>query len=122
MTSKFLASAVTALACAAFAAPAVAQSAPAPSANSTPSAQAPGAAAATTAALSVGATVYGSDGNPVGTIDKIDNGTAVINSGAATAALPLDKFGTSDKGPTIGFTKSQFEAAANGAKQQAPAG
>ena len=73
------------------------------------------APATTAAAVVAGATVYGSDGNPVGTIDKVENGTALINSGTAKAALPLDKFGTSDKGPTIGFTKAQFEAAATAA-------
>ena len=79
----------------------------------------PAAPATTAAAVVAGATVYGSDGNPVGTIDKVENGTALINSGTAKAALPLDKFGTSDKGPTIGFTKAQFEAAASAAAPKA---
>lgn len=108
---KFTALTAAVFAFAAVSAPALAQSAP--------QAAAPASPAATAAAVAAGATVYGSDGNPVGTIDKVENGTAVVNSGTAKAALPLDKFGTSDKGPTIGFTKAQFEAAANAAAPKA---
>lgn len=69
-------------------------------------------------AVAAGATVYGPDGNPVGTVDKVEGGNAVVNTGTASAALPVDKFGKSDKGLTIGFTKAQFEAAVNGANQK----
>jgi hypothetical protein len=85
--------AAAALACAAFAAPALAQD----------------------AGVTAGATVYGPDGEAVGTIDKVEGGNAVVNSGSASAALPVDKFGKGEKGPTIGFTKAQFEAAVNAA-------
>lgn len=73
------------------------------------------------AVVTTGATVYGPDGNAVGTIAKVEGGNAVVSTGAASAALPLDKFGKGDKGLTIGFTKDQFEAAVNGAKQQSTA-
>jgi hypothetical protein len=92
MKLKHLAAAAT-LAVAGIAAPALAQNAP----------------------VTVGAAVFGPDGNQVGTVDKLEGGNAVVNSGAASAALPIDKFGKGAKGLTIGFTKEQFEAAVNGA-------
>ena len=72
-------------------------------------------ALAQNAAVTAGATVYGSDGNPIGTVAKIEGGNAVLNSGTASAALPLASFGKGDKGPTIGMTKAQFEDAVNAA-------
>lgn len=75
-------------------------------------------ALAQNAAVTAGAAVFGSDGNPVGTVEKVEGGNAVVNTGAASAALPVDKFGKGDKGLTIGFTKAQFEEAVNGAAQK----
>lgn len=108
---KFTALTAAIFAIATVSAPALAQTAP--------ETASPAAPATTASAVVAGATVYGSDGNPVGTIDKVENGTALVNSGTAKAALPLDKFGTSDKGPTIGFTKAQFEAAVSAATPKA---
>ena len=111
---KFTLLTAATLAVASVSGPALAQAAP----ETAPPA-APAAPAATASAVVAGATVYGPDGNPVGTIEKVENGTALIDSGTAKAALPLDKFGTSDKGPTIGFTKAQFEAAVSSATPKA---
>jgi hypothetical protein len=68
-----------------------------------------GAAFAQAAAVSAGQTVYGPDGAAVGTIDKVENGTAVVNTGTHTVGLTLDKFGKSEKGPTISVTKAQLD-------------
>jgi hypothetical protein len=73
------------------------------------------------ASVAAGATVYGSDGSAVGTIDKVENGVASLNTGAHTVALPLDKFGKSDKGPTIAVTKAQLDQLAEQASAQVAA-
>lgn len=73
------------------------------------------------AAIAVGAKIYGPDGAEVGTVESVQAGGVVINTGNLTAALPADSFGTSDKGPTIGWSKADLEAAitaSNGAAQE----
>jgi hypothetical protein len=80
-----------------------------------------GAAFAQAASVTAGATVYGSDGNAVGTVDKVDNGVASLNTGAHVVGLPLDKFGKSEKGPTIAVTKAQLDELAEQASAQAAA-
>lgn len=75
-------------------------------------------------AQDVGATVYGNDGNPIGTVESNDGTNAVINTGKYSAALPLSAFGKSDNGPTLNITKAAIEqqlAAAEEAQQQAMA-
>ena len=75
-------------------------------------------------AQDVGATVYGNDGNPIGTIESNDGANAVINTGKYSAALPVSAFGASDKGPTLNITKAAIEeqlAAAQAAQEQAMA-
>jgi hypothetical protein len=78
-------------------------------------------AQAASAGVTAGVTVYGSDGNAVGTIDKVDNGVASLNTGTHVVGLPLDKFGKSDKGPTIAVTKTQLDQLAAQASAQAGA-
>ena len=46
--------------------------------------------------LTVGAKIYGPNGNEVGTIEKIEGEAVVVNTGNVTAALPANTFGTSD--------------------------
>lgn len=73
-------------------------------------------------AQDVGATVYGNDGNAIGTIESNDGTNAVINTGKYTAALPLSAFGTSEQGPTLNITKAAIEeqlAAAEEAQKKA---
>lgn len=79
------------------------------------------APAAESAAVTAGATVYGPDGQPVGTIDSINGQNAVLNTGTLTATLPFSAFGTSDKGPTITLAKADLEAAITAANQKAAA-
>lgn len=72
-------------------------------------------ALAQSAGLTVGAKIYGPDGAEVGTVEKVEGEAVVVNTGNLTAALPASSFGTSDKGPTIGWSKADLEAAINSA-------
>lgn len=72
---------------------AMAQDAAAPAATDT-------AAADTAAAVEVtaGTTVYGPDGNEVGTVEGVTDGVATLNTGKHTIGLPLDRFGENAEG------------------------
>ena len=80
-----------------------------------------GAAFAQAASVAAGQTVYGPEGNQVGTIDKVENGNAIVNTGTHTVALPVDKFATSEKGPVISVTKQQLDDLASQAEGQSAA-
>ena len=69
----------------------------------------PGLAFAQMKGPAMGATVYGPQGNQVGTITQIDSATATVNTGTVTAALPLNIFGEGVEGPVISVTKAQLE-------------
>jgi hypothetical protein len=60
----------------------------------------------------VGATVYDGQGAEVGKIESVANGSAVVFTGSNRATIPLTSFGTSPKGPTLGMTKVELDAAA----------
>ena len=60
--------------------------------------------------VAAGATVYGPQGNPVGTIVSVENGQAVIDTGTHKVPLALESYGEGDKGPTITVTKDQLNA------------
>ena len=79
------------------------------------------ATAATAAAkgVAVGAKVFGPQGEEVGTIETISGGNVVINTGTSRATLAETSFGTGAKGPIIGLTKAQLDAAVMQAKAQA---
>ncbi len=72
-------------------------------------ASAPAAAAATPA---VGATVYDTGGAEVGTIKSVSAPNFVIDTGKNTATLALTALGTGPKGPVLGLTKVELDAAA----------
>lgn len=95
--SKFIAA--TALATAAFAIPATLQA----------------AEPAATAKVSVGAAVSDPAGNPVGTIEQINGDLAVLSTGSHKVSLPVSSFGAGEKGPVLGMTKAEVDAAASGA-------
>lgn len=80
-----------------------------------------GAAFAQAADVKAGATVYDPQGGTVGTVDSVADGAAVVNTGAHTVALPLDKFATSEKGPVISVTKQQLDEIAAQADADAAA-
>jgi putative intracellular protease/amidase len=73
------------------------------------------------AGLTVGAKIYGPNGGEIGTIEKIEGEAVVVNTGVVTAALPANSFGTSDKGPTLGWDKAELESAVTAANEQAAA-
>ena len=78
-------------------------------------------ALAQSAGLTVGAKIYGPNGGEVGTIEKIEGEAVVVNTGVVTAALPANSFGTSEKGPTLGWDKTELEAAVTAANEKAAA-
>ncbi|MEJ2408811.1 MAG: hypothetical protein P8Y58_16545 [Novosphingobium sp.] len=77
--------------------------------------------AAAAVAPTVGAKVYGPEGNEVGTVEAVQNGAVTVNTGTVRAGLPTSAFAMREKGLTIGMTKLQLEAAVNGAKAQTSA-
>lgn len=60
--------------------------------------------------VTVGATVYGPEGNSVGTVESVANGVVTVDTGTNKAPLPTSAFGKSDKGPTITVTKAQLDS------------
>lgn len=79
------------------------------------------AAPSATTTVAAGATVYGSDGAPVGKIASVVGGNAVVDTGSRKATLALNAFGSGPQGPTITVTKSQLEDAVAKATPPAPA-
>ena len=71
------------------------------------------------AGVTVGAKIYGPDGAEVGTVESVQGDAVVVNTGNLTAALPVSSFGESDKGPTLGWSKADLEAAVTAANEQA---
>jgi hypothetical protein len=60
--------------------------------------------------VAVGTTIYGSDGQVVGTVTAVADGTVTVDTGAHQAALPANAIGKTDKGPTVGLTKAELDA------------
>ncbi len=58
--------------------------------------------------VTVGSTVYGPQGNEVGTIVSVENGQAVLDTGTHKVPLGLDMYGEGENGPTITVTKDQI--------------
>ncbi|MEP3050531.1 MAG: hypothetical protein ABJP48_11120 [Erythrobacter sp.] len=58
--------------------------------------------------LAAGAVVTGPEGNEVGTIESVENGQAILNTGKHQVPLPAAAFGAGDAGPTITVTKVQL--------------
>jgi hypothetical protein len=61
-------------------------------------------------AQDVGATVYGNDGNPIGTVEAVAGGIVTIDTGKHKAPIPADLVGTGEKGPSINATRDQIDA------------
>lgn len=60
--------------------------------------------------LAVGTTIYGPQGDVVGTVETIADGIVTVDTGKHKAPLPADVFGTSEQGPTITVTQAQINA------------
>ena len=80
---------------------------------------APALAQTAPASVTAGATVYGPDGNEVGTVDKVSGTTAIVNTGKHSAALPTSAFGKNDKGLLVSMSKDQLDAAVEAAEAKA---
>ncbi len=61
-------------------------------------------------AQDVGATVYGNDGNPIGTVEAVANGIVTIDTGKHKAPIPAELIGAGASGPSINATKGQIDA------------
>ena len=68
--------------------------------------------------LSTGATVYGPEGNVVGTIQQVANGAVVLDTGDNVATLGADSFVKGEKGTTIGYTKAQLDEAVDAMERE----
>jgi hypothetical protein len=116
------------------AAPALAQATPAtPASPATPATPSTGGTAATPAepstgatpadpasttasgAVTKGATVYDVSGGVVGTVETVEGQFATVSTGKNKARLPLSSFAKGDKGPLLGMTRDQLDAAASAA-------
>jgi hypothetical protein len=84
-------------------------------------ATAPAAAPAGDAGVTAGATIYGPDGQSVGTVEQVEGTNVVVNTGTLTATLPANVFSAGANGPTIGWNKADLEAAIAAEEQKAVA-
>lgn len=67
------------------------------------------APAATAVEVTAGTTVYGPEGNEVGTVEGVTDGVATLNTGKHTIGLPLDRFGENAEGQTtLAVTRDQL--------------
>jgi sporulation protein YlmC with PRC-barrel domain len=69
--------------------------------------------AATPAAVfaqEVGATIYGNDGNPVGTVAEVNGDVVVIDTGTHKAPVPAAQLYDAEAGKSVNATKAQVEA------------
>jgi hypothetical protein len=79
-------------------------------AQATQSAPAAAAAPAAAPAVTVGANVVDTTGAPVGTIESVSGGNAVLSTGTAKAAIPVASFAKGANGLVVGITKADLEA------------
>lgn len=75
-----------------------------------PAAIAQEAGAPATQTVSVGTTIYGNDGNPVGTVEQIADGVAAINTGEYVARIPAELIGAGEQGPSVNATREQINS------------
>lgn len=65
--------------------------------------------------LEVGAVVYDTQGGEAAKIESVTGDAVVIDTGSNKATLPKTSFGKGAKGPVIGMTKAQLDAAVTAA-------
>lgn len=61
-------------------------------------------------AQDVGATIYGNDGNPVGTVEQVTDQVILINTGKHKAPVPVSLIFEGDTGPSVNATKDQVDS------------
>ena len=96
------------------ASPLIAQTSNTPAATAAPGA-APGGM------VTAGSKVTDAQGGEVGTIDSVTGGVAVVNTGTNKVGVPIASFAVTEKGPVLGMTKVQLDAAATQAAASAAA-
>jgi hypothetical protein len=69
-------------------------------------------AKATAADVKAGTSVYDEKGGLVGKIVSVSGKGAVVDTGVVKATIPVSSIAKSDKGPVIGMTKAEIDAAA----------
>jgi hypothetical protein len=71
--------------------------------------------------ITAGATVFDGSGGQVGTVEKISDGNAVLDTGSHKVLLPLSSFGRNERGPILSVTKAELDASAVKAEADAAA-
>ena len=62
--------------------------------------------------MKTGASVYGQNGELIGTLEAVKADSAVVNTGKTRAEIPSASFGKNDKGLVLGITKADLDAKA----------
>lgn len=60
-----------------------------------------------------GVSVYGQNGELIGTLEAVKAESAVVNTGKTRAEIPSASFGKNDKGLVLGITKAELDAKAD---------
>ncbi|MBU7579770.1 MAG: hypothetical protein KAF27_04775 [Porphyrobacter sp.] len=60
-------------------------------------------------AQDIGATIYGNDGNTVGTVTEVNDQVVVIDTGKHKAPVPVNMVFDGDKGKSVNATKDQVD-------------
>jgi hypothetical protein len=72
--------------------------------------------------IAAGVTVYGPEGNVVGTIDTLAEGIATLDTGTYKVGLPIDRFGmNAEKQTTVAVTQAQLNEMMAAAQAEAAA-
>jgi preprotein translocase subunit YajC len=72
----------------------------------------------TQAALTPGATVYGSNGGVLGTVDSVDSQFVTLAIGEQKAKVPLNAVGKGEKGPMVAMNAEDVKAAVKTSTEQ----
>lgn len=61
-------------------------------------------------AQEVGSTIYGNDGNPIGTVEQVTENVIVVDTGKHKAPVPVNLIAQGKSGPSVNATKEQVDA------------
>ena len=78
-------------------------------------------AASTATQVKAGSTVYDASGGEVGTVDQVNGAVVIVNTGTNKVGVPVGNFSIGPKGPVLGSTKAELDAAAVQGAAQAKA-
>ncbi|KPF64762.1 hypothetical protein [Porphyrobacter sp. AAP60] len=67
-------------------------------------------APAMASAQEVGSTIYGNDGNPVGTVEQMNEQVIIVDTGKHKAPVPVTLIFEGESGPAVNATKDQVDA------------